>query len=94
MGMKGCTSPRDPQMWIAMFNFGLGVVLVFSLMNSSTSAVLPLRGLAHFAGRHSAASFCTLSNQYFRCVVFLWNFIATWPKVLTRPVLCAFSSWY
>jgi len=92
--MKGCTSPRDPQICIAMFSRGAPILLVLSLMNSSTRVVLPLRGFAHPGGRHAAESFWSLSNQYFRCVVFLWNCIATWPKVLTLPVLCAFPSWY
>jgi len=93
IGMNGCTSPREPHMCIAMFNRGLAEV-PFSLINSSTSTVLPLRGLARCAEQFTAASFWTLSNQYFRCAVFRWKFIATWPNVLTRPVLCAFSSWY
>lgn len=93
IGIKGCTSPRDPQMCIAMFSRGVPRLLFFSLMNSSTRAVLPRRGLARCAGRHAAASFWTLSNQYFSCAVSLWNWIATWPKVLILPELCALSSW-
>jgi hypothetical protein len=71
IGMKGCTSPRDPQIWIAIFNLGGLRLLVFSLMNSSTRAVLPLLGFAHSAGRHTAASFWTFSNQYLNPFVFL-----------------------
>jgi hypothetical protein len=55
IGMNGCTSPRDPQICIAIFSDGVWALL-FSLMNSSTIVVLPFLGLAHFGGRNAAAS--------------------------------------